>query len=371
MAKTVIDSIMAKLGCKPEDLSPIRTIAAKAIAKTAEALETEPIHLTLWSKENLIYISSAEWLYLAPTKSAAEKSALASDEKFTESMAVLVSEKFLLIFLKPNAYQSQISVFSPVSSTAEAALTQMDNLNSKLSKHDPAVSLIPDLFDRIFKEAIGIVKMLNLGLANDAYGSWRTLHEAECVIKLLLDGGNGLQQVYLKHIVYNNAFREVIDDTATTDRIFAQMKAEMKEHGLKSKDMKKYIEYGWLYSSKSFDSTDPSYKLNFRDGVQKAAGLSKYSVWYEAASELSHSSPVFFYSSEEYFTELAVIGLYDVLERVEKLFYDYVRPLDVLTKYDDQSRQILLSEMLRIAADRRNDFLEKYKDAALYDDETL
>ena len=213
--------------------------------------------------------------------------------------------------------------------------------------------------------------MLNLGLANDAYGSWRTLHEAECIIKLLIEGGDDLQRVYLKHIVYNNAFREAIEDKDATDQIFIQMKAEMKDKGLKSKDMKKYIEYGWLYSSNSFDSTNPAFKLNFRDGVQKAAKLSKYSVWYEAASELSHSSPVFFYSREEYFIELATIGLYDVLERIEDMFYKYMERYGVITQIDQISRSILHDQMVIIAHDRRILFQDKYKDAELYDEEEI
>ena len=241
------------------------------------------------------------------------------------SISTLVSEKFLLINLRPQAFQSHVSSFSPVSSTAEAILSKMDLINSKVCKHDPTKTLIPDLFDRIIKEAIGIVKMLNLGLANDA----------------------------------------------ATDQIFIQMKAEMKNKGLKSKDMKKYIEYGWLYSSNSFDSTNPAFKLNFRDGVQKAAKLSKYSVWYEAASELSHSSPVFFYSREEYFIELATIGLYDVLERIEDMFYKYMERYGVITQIDQISRSILHDQMVIIAHDRRILFQDKYKDAELYDEEEI
>lgn len=371
MPDPILERILAGYGCTEADIEPITDISGRSVVTVATVLKTEPSKLTFWAKETLFAYTGAEWAYIIHHVNDADKAALYTNLKIRETVAMLVVQKFLLINLKTADESSRISQFSPVSTTAEAVLSQMDAIVGKLSKHDPTKSLIPDLFDRIIKEALGIVKMLNLGLANDAYGSWRTLHEAECAIKLLIEGGEKIQSVYLKHIVYNNAFREAIPDVEATDHVFAQMKAEMKEHGLKSKDMKKYIEYGWLYSSPSFRADDTSYKLNFRDGVQKCAGLSKYSIWYEAASELSHSSPVFFYSSSEYFIELATIGLYDVIERVERLFYDYVEPLGLDSAENRENRRLLEAQLEQIASDRRIEFQHKYKDAQLYDEEDL
>ena len=366
-----LESLLSSIGLSLDDAVPVKNIATKSLVRISNTLKTEPNQLTSWSKETIISYSIYEWAYVAYGKDQKKRDELSKNEDLLNSISILVCEKFLLINLKPQAFQSHVSTFSPVSSAAEAVLSKMDMINSKICKHDPTKTLISDLFDRIIKESIGIVKMLNLGLANDAYGSWRTLHESECVVKLLIEGGDELQKVYLKHIVYNNAFREAIENKETTDQIFLQMKSEMKERGLKSKDMKKYIEYGWLYSSKSFDCNDPAYKLNFRDGVQKAAKLSKYSIWYEAASELSHSSPVFFYSSEEYFIELATIGLYDALERIEDMFYKYMERFDIITAQDNFTRTILSDQMKIIARDRRILFQEKYKDVELYDEEEI
>ena len=57
----------------------------------------------------------------------------------------------------------------------------------------------------------------------------------------------------------------------------------MKEHNLKSKDMKKYIEYGYLFGVPNI-TLNEDFKLNFRDGVERVAGLSQYSKMYETAS---------------------------------------------------------------------------------------
>ena len=63
----------------------------------------------------------------------------------------------------------------------------------------------------------------------------------------------------------------------------------MKELELKSKDTKKYIEYGWLTNVKNVLEEYPEFKLNFRKGVELIAGLSSYSSLYELSSEIAHS----------------------------------------------------------------------------------
>lgn len=372
MPDSILDTILAKLGCTKEDLAPIKKIAAISFRRVASELNSDLDHLSMWTKQSILSYAVAEWSYYIKIKNR-NGSYLSdlNDENLINSLALLVSKKFLLITLTPASNDYHISHFSPIISTIEATLTKMDTINSKLALHDPTKSLIPDLFDRIIKSALGILKMMTLGLANDAYGSWRTLHEAECVIKLLLSGGVEVQNAYLKHIVYNNAFREAIPDKDATDQIFIQMKAEMKENDLKSKDMKKYIEYGWLYTTKEFNKDDPSYKLNFRDGVQKSAGLSRYSSWYEAASELSHSSPVFFYSSSEYFIELTTIGVYDVIERISIEYYKFIDPMGILSETDVREVKLLMLQLKEVAQEQRDYFTVKYKDAQLYDEEDI
>ena len=115
------------------------------------------------------------------------------------------------------------------------------------------------------------------------------------------------------------AFRGVIQDKEKVDKIFEHIKAEMKELNLKSKDMKKYIEYGWLTSIPSYNE-DPQFKFNFRDGVEKVAGLSQYSKVYEMSSEVTHSSPVLIYSKKNYFFYMSLLNLYESFFRIEKIF---------------------------------------------------
>ena len=117
---------------------------------------------------------------------------------------------------------------------------------------------------------------------------------------------------------YGLAFNNAIQDKAKQDEIFYSMKDEMKEYGLKSKDIRKYIEYGWLYSI--VDKNDETFKLNFRDGLEKIAGLSNYAKRYEISSEIIHSTPLLIYSNKEYFYYMTLLSLYESFFRLEKVF---------------------------------------------------
>ena len=96
------------------------------------------------------------------------------------------------------------------------------------------------------------------------------------------------------------------------------MKEEMRSHGLKSRDIRKYIEYGWLYQI--VDKGDETFKLNFRDGLEKLAGLSQYARRYEISSEIIHSTPLLIYSNKEYFYYMTLLSLYESFFRLEKVF---------------------------------------------------
>jgi hypothetical protein len=99
----------------------------------------------------------------------------------------------------------------------------------------------------------------------------------------------------------------------------------MSQHDLKSKDMKKFIEYGWLFSLPV--NNNEIIKLNFRDGVQKNAGLETYHDTYEMSSEIAHSSPLLIYASKKTFSEISLVMVYESFFRMEKLFNERYLPL--------------------------------------------
>ena len=118
---------------------------------------------------------------------------------------------------------------------------------------------------------------------------------------------------------YSLVFKAGDTDNEINNQIFSKLKEELKIHNLKSKDLKKYIEYGWLLRLPDV-SNDPNFKLNFRDGVETLAGLHDYSDIYMMSSEILHGSPMLIYSNKTYFHLLTIINLYESFFRIEKVF---------------------------------------------------
>ena len=167
--------------------------------------------------------------------------------------------------------------------------------------------------------------MMSLGLYPDGFVSWRTLHESECIVSLLISGGDKVRYSYVKHIAYNNALRNpTFFSKEELDKTFEQLKEEMRSHDLKSKDMKKFIEYGWLYEHPKFDPKDVLFKLNFRDGVEKMSGLSQYNKIYEGASEIAHSSSAFFYVNDAFCKDISLSIVYQSAIRISELYMSYM-----------------------------------------------
>lgn len=220
----------------------------------------------------------------------------------------------------------ELHYFDPEIMILRALVRYLERINRPLAHVNPKVSLLNDIFETIFRKAAGFCQVLVLGLYSDAFVSWRTLHESECIVKLLVEGGQDVRQAYLDHIAYNNAYRNQQAFTKEElDKTFFEIKEKMRNHGLKSKDMKKFIEYGWLYSSPLFDPSDVLFKLNFRDGVEKLAGLTKYSSIYEGASEIAHSSSAFFYANADFCRDISLAMTYETMERISALYSQYMK----------------------------------------------
>ena len=194
----------------------------------------------------------------------------------------------------------------------------MLNIVKGYKKNDPQSTLISDLLMKSLTISRCILENLLDGYETEAFSSWRTLHECECTLILLDKYGEPLINNYLKHMKFGLAFNDTMQDKDKQTEIFNNMKEEMRTHDLKSKDIRKYIEYGWLYPIVPKD--DETFKLNFRDGLEKLAGLGGYAKRYEISSEIIHSTPLLIYSNKEYFYYMTLLSLYESFFRLEKVF---------------------------------------------------
>lgn len=211
--------------------------------------------------------------------------------------------------------------FTPEISTITLYINFVLGMLSRYEQGDPSKTLIVDILRKGFSMAQCIVMLLTNGFETEAFSTWRTLHENECILQVLLRYGKPVIDSYLKHLRYAIAFRGGISSKEETDKIFEEIKGGMRENDLKSKDMKRYIEYGWLLSIDEVKNGKiEEFKLNFRDGVERVAGLRRYAKAYEMSSEIAHSSPLLIYSRKNYFYYVTIMNLYESFFRLEKIF---------------------------------------------------
>jgi hypothetical protein len=241
------------------------------------------------------------------------------DEKFVEIMMSSSLDKYLTnekINLDDPLF---VSKFSPSISTLRTYLNFMTKILKMYKGNLPRETLINDYLLKAVNISRCCLDLLEDGFESEAFSTWRTLHETECILSLFVKYGQPIIEAYLKHMNYSIAFRKMIPSVEETDKVFVQIKDEMKSLDLKSKDMKKYIEYGYLSAIPNV-KLDVDYKFNFRDGVEKFAGLSEYSELYEYSSEIAHSSPLMIYSNQQMLFHLTLVLLYEVFFRIEKVF---------------------------------------------------
>lgn len=265
----------------------------------------------------ILYLVNEYGFFLDSRKTTNEK--ISKDDVAKQQIASIALDKYFtnehLSFENP----TRLSKFSPQISTISLYCNFVLGILSRYKKRDPSSTLLTDFVNKAFSMSKAIIELIEDGFETEAFSTWRTLHETECILILLTKYGEKTIKAYLRHLDYSMAYRGVIKSKEETDKVFVEIKANMLELGLKSKDMKKYIEYGWLSSIDGAITTE-GFKFNFRDGVERIANLSSYSKTYEMASEIAHSSPLLIYSRNDYFLHVTLYNLYSSFFRIESIF---------------------------------------------------
>ena len=267
---------------------------------------------------DLLLYCIGEYYYSVSRLNEKEIENFNQNEDFSTSMASVAADKYLSLSMFNHVEKKLANRFLPPASSLNMYINFMLNIVKGYKKNDPQSTLISDLLMKSLTISRCILENLLSGYETEAFSSWRTLHECECTLILLDQYGEPLINNYLKHMNYGLAFNDAIQDKEKQNQIFYAMKDEMRDYDLKSKDIRKYIEYGWLYQIVSKD--DETFKLNFRDGLEKLAGLSSYAKRYEISSEIIHSTPLLIYSNKEYFFYMTLLSLYESFFRLEKVF---------------------------------------------------
>ena len=271
-----------------------------------------------------------------------------NNDTYPTSMASVAADKYLSLSIFNHVEKKLGNRFLPPASSLNIYLNFMLNIVKGYKKNDPQSTLISDLLMKSLTISRSILEQLLNGYETEAYSSWRTLHECECTLILLDKYGDRLINKYLRHMNFGLAFNDTIPDKTKQDQIFYEMKEEMRGYGLKSKDIRKYIEYGWLYLVA--DKDDPNFKLNFRDGLEKIAGLEMYAKRYEISSEIIHSTPLLIYSNKQYFYYMTLLSLYESFFRLEKVFVSLFSKRvseDQMAQYEEM-RKVYYSQLVII-----------------------
>lgn len=271
--------------------------------------QTEPLNNVIL----LLYLINEYGFYFSVNKTNEEKeislskiTSVALDKYFTNEHLDYKNDKYT-------------NKFSPAISTIELYLNFILGILKKFPHKNPQETLLVDIATKAYSVSKAIIELIVTGFETEAFSTWRTLHEIECILLLISKYGNPIIKSYLKHMRYALAYRGALSSKEEIDAEFVKIKEEMKVLDLKSKDMKKFIEYGWLTAVPDYNK-DPAFKFNFRDGVERLAEMSSYSKVYEMASEIAHSSPLLIYSRNQYYYHLTILQVYESFFRLEKVF---------------------------------------------------
>ncbi len=275
-----------------------------------------PIVLTLYCLHEHIYIASR--LSLEAQRQVEDDSA------YQTRIISAAIDKYLTnehLEFRENAVKSR---FFPPLTTLKLYVNTINGMLSGFQSKQPKETLLTDISKKCFSLMTCAIDLLSNGFETEAFSTWRTMHESEAILIVLTKHAHLAIPSYLKHLQYGLAFHGLLGNKDKTDAMFKIIKDEMHKYGLKSKDMKKFIEYGWLYA---LDVEQETLRLNFRDGIQKIAGLGSYHHAYEMSSEITHSSPLLIYSRRQTFYNLTLINLYETFFRLETIFSKLFVPL--------------------------------------------
>ena len=312
----IIKSIPVTIKLDADYLYDVYEMANEAIELLTK--ENQQIEVKDINQIDLLFYCVGEYYYSIALLNEEEVAKFKANEDYPSSMASIAADKYLSLSIFNHVETKLANRFLPPASSLNMYINFMLNIVQGYKKNDPQSTLISDLLMKSLTISRCILENLLNGYETEAFSSWRTLHECECTLIILDKYGEPLINNYLKHMNFGFAFNNSIKDKEQQDKVFYEMKEEMRARGLKSKDIRKYIEYGWLYPI--VPEGDETFKLNFRDGLEKLAGLENYSRRYEISSEIIHSTPLLIYSNKEYFYYMTLLSLYESFFRLEKVF---------------------------------------------------
>ena len=208
--------------------------------------DSNVINAAFINQSELIFYIIGEYIYSVALRNEEEIKEFINNENILNSIASVATDKYITLSMFNYKERKLGNRFMPPISSLNLYLNFILNILNNYNKNDPSSTLIVDLLTKSISIAKCALSLLVDGYETEAFSNWRTLHECECTLVLLAKYHHLCIPAYLKHMKYGMAFKKGHSDTPEEEAIFNEMKEEMKLHDLKSKDMKKFIDYGWM-----------------------------------------------------------------------------------------------------------------------------
>lgn len=227
------------------------------------------------------------------------------------------------------------SKYSVEISTLNMFVNRLFTLIKPITISNTKDKLLVDIFVKCFLLLKSTLTQLTSAIETEALSSWRTLHELECVLKIIYDANEDVAKAYFRHLEYGAYHRNEINDQNEIDRIVKNLEADMESLQVKKNNKEKFINYGWLHWI-SKRHNDEEIKFNFLGGLQKLANLTNYKKWYEIASDVTHSTPLLVYANRRFIYHSTLCITYESFFRIETLFFNFV-----LSKLGEQNSVLM------------------------------
>ena len=159
----------------------------------------------------ILYLINEYSFYTSIVKEIKDK-----DEALSKITSVALDKYFTneMLDFRNKQYTSK---FSPTISTIQLYLNFILGILNKYPKKNPQETLLVDMASKAFNISKAIIELIITGFETEAFSTWRTLHETECILTLINKHGDKVTQAYLKHMRYALAYRGAIPSKEETD----------------------------------------------------------------------------------------------------------------------------------------------------------
>ena len=312
---------LSRLTGKTANADFIREMYERVKDRYVEELQNRKIRLRTLDGARLDEIVSYIYYYhLFHTSHLPEEltKKLESDEKYRE---MLVRDVAVYIVINEHLNVEKISntsEYSPEIAAYNMACSYSLYILGSFKGTDRRMNGINNLFKKAMVTIKSVIHLLAAGNSCDAVILWRHLHELECVLIVLCTKGEDLFFRYVKHMEYFD-----MEGNPRAEELQQRLSEECKAFGVKERNA--FINYGWLEYVDGFrEGFGKEYRLNFKDGLQKIAGLSARHAAYASASKILHPSAWVVAIRDDKFYKFTVFELFRSLINIVTQIKGYV-----------------------------------------------